>query len=109
MPYINIPVLYIFPANHTEPINVNISVTIERINSQVSYRSIATLTGIIIGEVKGITESQKANAPSGFLIMPCAAINAMIKGTVTGNINCCVSVSLSTAEPIAANNDAYNK
>ncbi len=53
-----------------------------------------------MGDVNGIIENQKAIAPSGFLITLCATIIAKISGTVMGSINCCVSVSLSTAEPM---------
>ncbi len=62
-----------------------------------------------MGEVSGIMEHQNESELSGFCIVPIATINASIIGMVTGSINCCVSVSLSTADPIAAKTDAYRR
>ena len=64
---------------------------------------------ITIGEVRGIIEHQKERELSGFCIVPMATISARIIGIVTGSINCWVSVSLSTADPIAAKIDAYRR
>lgn len=65
---------------------------------------------IAIGEVKGITESQKDRLLSGlFTTTFIPKIKVKIKGKVMGSINCCVSVSLSTAEPTAAKSALYNK
>lgn len=63
---------------------------------------------MIIGEVKGIIESQKATGPLGLLITKLLMSKANTSGIVMGNMNCCVSASLSTAEPTAANNAAYS-
>ena len=64
---------------------------------------------ITIGEVRGIIEHQKDSGLSGFRIVPIATSSAKIIGIVTGSINCWVSVSLSTADPIAAKTDAYKR
>ena len=62
---------------------------------------------IAIGEVKGIMENQTANELCGLvIILPITTIDN-ISGAVTGSINCCVSVSWSTAEPTAANKALY--
>ena len=59
---------------------------------------------IAIGEVKGIMDSQKAIELSGFFTITFIPIkNVKIRGSVMGSINCWVSVSLSTADPTAAN------
>lgn len=67
-----------------------------------------SLTIITMGEVKGIMEHQNANGPSGnwALYIPALRANSMI--IVIGTINCCVSDSLSTAAPMAANKEAYS-
>ena len=66
-------------------------------------------TIIIIGEVKGINEAQKAIVPSGLSITGWIKIKDIIRGTVIGNINCCVSDSVSTADPTAAKRELYRK
>jgi len=65
-------------------------------------------TRIIIttGEVKGIMDIQKAKLPSGSFITALSTTIDKISGTMIGSINCCVSASLSTAEPTVANNAA---
>ena len=65
-------------------------------------------TIITMGEVKGMMLNQNAIAPSGSSITLVVATIPKIKGIVTGSINCWVSVSLSTAEPIAAKRAAYS-
>ena len=62
-----------------------------------------TLAIITMGEVRGIIENQKAILPSGLSKALIKTMMAAISGKLTGNINCCVSDSLSTAEPMAAN------
>ena len=58
-----------------------------------------------IGEVKGIIDSHIDKVLSGLLtITDCDSMIVKMSGMVTGSINCCVSVSLSTADPTAANN-----
>ena len=61
---------------------------------------------ITIGEVKGIIENQKESELSGFCMVPIATNKPNIIGSITGNINCWVSESVSTADPIAANTEA---
>src|SRR5437868_201878 len=66
-------------------------------------------TIITMGEVNGTTENQKAIGLLGSWITLCATTNDNIKGIVMGIMNCCVSASLSTAAPTAANNALYIK
>ena len=61
------------------------------------------------GEVRGIMENQKATGPSGFVTTAPDIAMDNISGILTGSINCCVSVSESTADPTAANKDAYKR
>ena len=69
-----------------------------------------TRTIMATGAVNGITDNQNASELSGLLIRnEKDKIYVNNSGKVMGNINCCVSVSLSTAEPTAANNALYNK
>ena len=88
--------------------NENTNIARESTNSQLSTPK-GKRTIIITGDVKGIILIQNANPPSGFSIMGCMSINERINGIVIGNINCCVSASASTADPIAANNALYIK
>ncbi len=60
-------------------------------------------TIITTGEVKGIILNQKGRGPSGFCMAAIMTYIPKISGSITGNINCWVSVSLSTADPITAN------
>ena len=103
-----IPVLYIFAAIQTKPRNVTtiniIEMAICHIGTPNGMRAIIT-----IGEVSGIIEHQNESELSGFCMVPIATIRARIIGIVTGSINCWVSVSLSTADPIAAKTDAYRR
>jgi hypothetical protein len=64
---------------------------------------------MIMGEVNGIIENQNANGPSGDFIPLIITIMARIRGRVIGSVSCWVSVTLSTAEPTAANMAAYNR
>ena len=59
-------------------------------------------TIIAMGDVSGIMESQKANAPSGFIETFGTNTMARISGMVIGNVYCCESDSLSTTDPVAA-------
>ncbi len=57
-----------------------------------------------IGEVNGMMDNTTASVLSGLLIITvCDSMKVNTSGRVTGSMNCCVSVSLSTAEPTAAN------
>ena len=84
-----------------------------RISMEMATSYILTPNGIrtimMIGEVKGIMDIQSANCPSGFSIIVVMATKEVISGSVTGSINCCMSVSASTAEPMAANMELYSK
>jgi hypothetical protein len=62
-----------------------------------------------MGDVKGMMENQKATGPSGFIMAFIITMIERIRGIVIGSINCCVSVSLSAAEPTAAKRDAYRR
>ena len=96
---------YTLAAIQTNPINVTIIKPIDNAICQCGgSKGIRAI--ITIGEVNGISEHQKESELSEFCIVPIATINANIIGIVTGSINCCVSVSLSTADPIAAKTDA---
>ena len=64
---------------------------------------------IAIGEVNGIIESHTANDPLGFEMINGSRIIGKNNGSVTGIINCCVSVSWSDIAPMPAKSAAYNK
>ena len=57
---------------------------------------------IATGEVNGIIDSQNAIGPSGLFVTVMLPYIPIIKGKIAKRVNCWVSVSLSTAEPIAA-------
>ena len=79
----------------------SISKPIDSANSQAGTPN-GTRTIITIGDVNGMIDIQNATAPSGFLsTTEYYMIKEMISGIVIGIMNCCVSVSLSTAAPIA--------
>ena len=68
------------------------------------------LTIMAIGDVNGIMDNHTDMELSGLLIMKfCETIKVNINGRVIGSINCCVSVSLSTAEPTVAKMALYKK
>ena len=89
-------------------INDAIRIPIDSANSQFSTPK-GRRTIMITGEVKGIILIQKANVPSGLSIIGVIRTKDKISGMVMGKINCWVSASASTAEPIAANNELYIK
>lgn len=60
------------------------------------------LAVITTGEVNGIIDNQNAVGPSGLLIMEKLPYTPTINGIIAKRVNCWVSVSLSTAEPMAA-------
>ena len=74
---------------------------------------IGTPNGILsimpTGEVNGIIEIQKANELSGADAMSDEHTIGITKSNDIGVTNCCVSVSLSTAAPTAANIAEYKK
>ena len=102
------PVLYILPANQVKNKKPIMSITIDNNNSHIGTPN-GKRTIMTIGDVNGKMEKNCAMLLSGSLIMFCAMIKLKMSGIVTGKINCWVSASLSTAEPIAANKAAYNK
>jgi hypothetical protein len=65
----------------------------------------ATRTIITMGLVNGIKLHHSTIRTFGLYTAICAMMMATIIGTVTGNMNCWVSVSLSTAEPMAASKE----
>ena len=105
LPYIRIPVRYILAAIHTKARKVTTIRAIETASCQAGTPK-GILAIITIGEVSGIIEHQKERELSGFCIVPMATMSARIIGIVTGSMNCWVSVSLSTADPIAAKIEA---
>jgi len=62
-----------------------------------------------IGDVNGIMEPQNTRPLSGDLYANIAMKKPIISGIVNGSISCWLSASFSTAEPIAAKRDAYNR
>ena len=61
---------------------------------------------IATGDVSGIMESHHDNEPLGDSAIGTMSIMVSNKGIVMGNVNWLESVSLSTADPTAANRDA---
>ena len=97
------PILYILPAIQTTVTKPAIIHNIDKPNCQAGTPN-GSRTIITIGEVSGIILNQKLILPLGEEVTTlCATTNENTNGMVMGNINCCVSVSLSTAEPTAAN------
>ena len=90
------------PANQVVPMKVATSRTMLRMSCHAGALPMATRTIITTGLVNGIKLHQKTIGLPGFYTAVCAMMMANIMGMVTGNMNCCVSDSLSTAEPIAA-------
>ena len=82
---------------------------ISQISTLLSPIPIAILIIIIIGDVKGISLNQNASDDDGSSIILPAIVNANTIGIVSGNRNCCVSASSSTAAPIAAIKPLYKK
>ncbi len=54
------------------------------------------------GDVNGMIDNQKPNGPSGLFIKVKLPYIPNVSGKIANKVNCCVSVSLSTAEPMAA-------
>lgn len=57
---------------------------------------------MVMGEVKGTIDSQKAMSEVGLFITAIEATMPMITGIVAIEVSCEASCMLSTAEPIAA-------
>ena len=110
LPYMRIPVLYIFPQSHTEKTNPAINKAIESPSCQ--YGTVpGTPNGIraiiIIGELKGMILPHTANAESGLATAVVIMINDKIMGMVIGSIRDCASCGSSfTTLPTAAKRDA---
>ena len=65
-----------------------------------------SLINIATGEVSGIMDIQNASGPFGLSVIGTNSMIVNNNGIVTGSVNCCESVSLSTADPTAANKAA---
>ena len=97
------------PATHTVTKKPIINKNIDNANCQSGTPDCMRII-IAMGDVKGMIDNQTDSVLSGLLIITdCASIKVNMSGSVTGNINCWVSVSLSTAEPTAANKALYSK
>merc|ERR1711991_41542 len=101
----------ILPDSQEVPIKVIVNRDKLRIISHISTLlspiPIAILIIIIIGDVNGISLSQKAKDEEGSSITLLAIKIANTIGMVRGRRNCWVSASSSTAAPIAAINPLY--
>ena len=95
------PTLYILAAKYTIP---SVEITNKKIESAICQTGTpkGILAIIATGEVSGIIDNQKAIGPSGLLIKPKLPYIPSINGKIPIMVNCWVSVSLSTAEHIAA-------
>lgn len=100
-PYIKIPTRYIFPATKIINIVVPKSNPMDRAICQAGTPK-GILAIMATGEVNGMMDSQKPSGPSGLFIKEKLPYMPSIKGRIANKVNCCVSVSLSTAEPMAA-------
>jgi len=84
-----------------------------KIVTDTAICQIGTPKGILsimpTGEVNGIIDIHNANELSGALAISDEQIIGIISINEIGVANCCVSVSLSTAEPTAANIAEYKK
>ena len=96
------------PASHVIAIKVLTKSNMESPNCHHGTEK-GTLAIITMGEVNGMMENQKAMGPSGLSRARIKTIMEAISGSDTGNINCWVSDSLSTDEPMAAKMAAYSK
>ena len=77
---------------------------VQWLSMSVAKSCISAGIGIAVDE--GLIDIQKAIGPAGSFIITPRNIIQKIKGIIIGNINCCESASLSTAEPIIANKAA---
>ena len=102
LPYISMPVRYTLPASQVNMINVTNSsatdVTTCPIGTPNGMRSI-----MATGEVNGIIDNQILIELSGAFAIMVEHTIGMMRSIEMGVTNCWVSVSLSTAEPTAAN------
>lgn len=99
------PVRYILAANHVKRMNVNAKIANDSPICQYGT-PYGILNIIAIGDVNGIIDNQILKLLFGALAIVAANIIDNIIGAEIGSVNCCVSVSLSHAEPVAANIDA---
>ena len=82
--------------------NVNTKIAIETPICQYGT-PYGILSIIATGDVNGIIDSQILKLLLGALAMAVEHTMAIIRGIEIGSVNCCESVSLSQAEPVAAN------
>ena len=69
----------------------------------------AVFTMMVMGEVNGNMLKKFPIGLSGLVMSMAETMYENTNGNVTGSMNCCVSESLSTAAPMAAKREAYNK
>src|SRR5699024_6089216 len=100
-PYIRIPTRYIFAPTQTTARMDSTKMRMEMVTShQGTPKGIRI--NMTMGEVRGIWEKTTATVPCGsFITEKKPTYMASINGTMMGSINCWVSVSLSTAAPMA--------
>lgn len=95
------------PASQVVKMNVAINRPMLRKSSPRCSKAfpVATRTIITMGDVNGMIEHQNTAGPSGLYTAVWAMKSPTIMGMVMGIMNCCVSVSASTAEPTAAKSE----
>ena len=98
---LNIDLLYILAAIHVHSGNVT---TIRAIDNHICHSGTPKGMRNIMatGDVNGISDNATLNPPDGESTMVGISSNTSNKGTVNGNENNCVSVSLSLMAPAAA-------
>lgn len=105
LPYIKIPVLYIFAAIQVNAMKLTINIINDTMICHIGIPK-GILVIMHIGDVNGIIDNVIARAPSGLFTTCNEVMNPSSKGVVIGNVNCCESVLLSVSEPAAAYNVA---
>ena len=99
---------YTLLANHVKMMKVMKSNATDTAICQIGTPN-GILSIIPTGDVNGIIDIQSANELSGAAAMTEEHIIGITKSNEIGVANCCVSVSLSTAAPMAANIAEYKK
>jgi hypothetical protein len=99
------PVRYILAASQVQARKVRISKITEANIWGAGGKPNGIRAIITMGDVRGMIENQTASFPEGFRKVLIMISSPMTNGIITGNMNCCVSVSLSQAAPMAANNE----
>ena len=95
-------------AIHAEKKKKSTKIVIEVINSHRGTPE-GIRINMAIGEVSGIIDNHQASGPLGSSAIGIMSTIVNNRGMVIGIINCCESVSLSTADPTAAKREAYSK